>query len=77
MWGDPPSWTLPKTTSSKLSGGWACNIPELVDAIKTPTNTIHVQRKNMQPRQDSNLDQAFRKRLFYPLNYGALLQSVQ
>lgn len=25
----------------------------------------------MQPRQDSNLDQAFRKRLFYPLNYGA------
>lgn len=26
----------------------------------------------MQPRQDSNLDQAFRKRLFYPLNYGAL-----
>ena len=28
----------------------------------------------MQPRQDSNLDQAFRKRLFYPLNYGAVLQ---
>ena len=27
----------------------------------------------MQPRQDSNLDQAFRKRLFYPLNYGAVL----
>ena len=27
----------------------------------------------MQPRQDSNLDQAFRKRLFYPLNYGAPL----
>ena len=26
----------------------------------------------MQPRQDSNLDQAFRKRLFYPLNYGAV-----
>ena len=23
------------------------------------------------PGQDSNLDQAFRKRLFYPLNYGA------
>ena len=34
---------------------------------------MHVQRKNMQPRQDSNLDQAFRKRLFYPLNYGAPL----
>ena len=29
---------------------------------------------DLQPRQDSNLDQAFRKRLFYPLNYGALLQ---
>ena len=26
---------------------------------------------DLQPRQDSNLDQAFRKRLFYPLNYGA------
>ncbi len=26
----------------------------------------------MQPRQDSNLDQTFRKRLFYPLNYGAV-----
>ncbi len=26
----------------------------------------------MQPRQDSNLDLAFRKRLFYPLNYGAV-----
>ena len=28
---------------------------------------------DLQPRQDSNLDQAFRKRLFYPLNYGAVL----
>ncbi len=30
---------------------------------------------NLQPRQDSNLDQAFRKRLFYPLNYGAVLHN--
>ena len=29
--------------------------------------------EKLQPRQDSNLDQAFRKRLFYPLNYGAPL----
>ena len=27
---------------------------------------------SLQPRQDSNLDQTFRKRLFYPLNYGAV-----
>ena len=27
-----------------------------------------------QPRQESNLDQTFRKRLFYPLNYGASRQ---
>ena len=27
-----------------------------------------------QPRQESNLDQTFRKRLFYPLNYGASQQ---
>ena len=27
-----------------------------------------------QPRQESNLDQTFRKRLFYPLNYGAVRQ---
>ena len=31
----------------------------------------------MQPRQDSNLDQAFRKRLFYPLNYGAVLHALR
>ena len=30
---------------------------------------------DLQPRQDSNLDQAFRKRLFYPLNYGAVLHN--
>ena len=30
----------------------------------------------MQPRQDSNLDQAFRKRLFYPLNYGAVRRAM-
>ena len=29
---------------------------------------------NWQPRQESNLDQTFRKRLFYPLNYGASRQ---
>ena len=34
---------------------------------------IRIKEKIMQPRQDSNLDQAFRKRLFYPLNYGAPL----
>ena len=27
-----------------------------------------------QPRQESNLDRTFRKRLFYPLNYGAVWQ---
>ena len=27
-----------------------------------------------QPRQESNLDRTFRKRLFYPLNYGAVRQ---
>ena len=31
----------------------------------------------MQPRQDSNLDQALRKRLFYPLNYGAVLHALR
>ena len=31
----------------------------------------------MQPRQDSNLDQAFRKRLFYPLNYGAVVHAMR
>ena len=31
----------------------------------------------MQPRQDSNLDQAFRKRLFYPLNYGAVPHALR
>ena len=30
--------------------------------------------KMWQPRQESNLDQTFRKRLFYPLNYGASQQ---
>lgn len=29
-------------------------------------------RIKQQPRQESNLDQTFRKRLFYPLNYGAM-----
>ena len=28
--------------------------------------------KTMQPRQESNLYQKFRKLLFYPLNYGAV-----
>ena len=31
----------------------------------------------LQPRQDSNLDQAFRKRLFYPLNYGAVVAKIE
>ena len=34
---------------------------------------MRINEKIMQPRQDSNLDQTFRKRLFYPLNYGAPL----
>jgi hypothetical protein len=29
------------------------------------------------PRQDSNLDQKFRKLLFYPLNYGVLEKRSQ
>ena len=39
--------------------------------------TLYVQlaaRGKWQPRQESNLDQTFRKRLFYPLNYGAVRQ---
>ena len=32
---------------------------------------------DLQPRQDSNLDQAFRKRLFYPLNYGAVVVKIE
>ena len=35
--------------------------------------TLLEAKGGLQPRQDSNLDQAFRKRLFYPLNYGASL----
>ena len=33
-------------------------------------------QSDLQPRQDSNLDQAFRKRLFYPLNYGAVRRAM-
>lgn len=33
-------------------------------------------QSDLQPRQDSNLDQAFRKRLFYPLNYGAVHRAM-
>ena len=32
---------------------------------------ICLAEQEWQPRQESNLDQTFRKRLFYPLNYGA------
>ena len=37
------------------------------------TASLYEAKGDLQPRQDSNLDQAFRKRLFYPLNYGAVL----
>ena len=36
---------------------------------------MRIKEMIMQPRQDSNLDQAFRKRLFYPLNYGAVVHT--
>ena len=44
--------------------------------MRTPA-VIRPKEKIMQPRQDSNLDQAFRKRLFYPLNYGAVVAKIE
>ena len=32
---------------------------------------------DLQPRQDSNQYQAFSKRLFYPLNYGAVVAKIE
>jgi inorganic pyrophosphatase len=43
-----------------------------LDSVK---GSLYVQQEaggKWQPRQESNLDQTFRKRLFYPLNYGAV-----
>ncbi len=45
-----------------------------LDSVK---GSLYVQQEaggKWQPRQESNLDQTFRKRLFYPLNYGAVRQ---
>ena len=45
-----------------------------LDSVK---GSMYVQQEaggKWQPRQESNLDQTFRKRLFYPLNYGAVRQ---
>ena len=42
--------------------------------LTSATASLLEAKGDLQPRQDSNLDQAFRKRLFYPLNYGAVLR---
>ena len=41
------------------------------------TASLLEAKGDLQPRQDSNLDQAFRKRLFYPLNYGAVVAKIE
>ena len=45
--------------------------------LTSATASLLEAKGDLQPRQDSNLDQAFRKRLFYPLNYGAVVAKIE